>query len=279
MSSSKSNSIVIVLVLYNTILDNCISYKTLCNSIKGCSVNWNLILYNNSSEIKIQSKIATKIINATKNEKLSKAYNYALNYAIENDIEWLLLLDQDTEIEKDYFVKLSGYFDLCNEEDNIVAVIPFLKDNSRVISPHKNSFFNCFRLAISEPGVQTGFITALNSLSLLKVNFINSIGGFSEEFPLDMLDYWYFFKIFKYKKNVFLLDTYINHSLSLTDMERNMSIERYSILLKSEGKYINEFNKITQFLYRVRLIFRTIKQFIGYKNKKFSLITFKHIIK
>lgn len=280
MKYSKSDSVVIVLVLYNTYLEDCLSYNTFCKSISKCSLNWNLIIYNNSSEITIQSKIATKIINASKNEKISKAYNFALNYALKNKAEWLLLLDQDTEIEDDYFVKLSHYFNSNNEvNNNVVAIIPFLSDNFKVISPHKNSFFNCIRTEITKPGLQFDFITALNSLSMLKVDFINSIGGFSEEFPLDMLDYWYYLKIFKNNKQIYLLDTLIKHNLSIFDMEKNMSIDRYSTLLKSEKKFINELNIISQFLYKFRLIYRTIKQFILYKNKRFSLITFQHIFK
>lgn len=279
MSDLKNNSIVIVIVLYKTNLENCSSYNTFCKSNRYLSIEWKLVLFNNSNDCNIKSDIATKVVNSSNNEMLNGAYNYALKYATDNNSRWLLLMDQDTEITDDYFIKLSEILKNQELEENTVAIIPSLKVSYKTISPHRISFFNSFRSSISNTGYITGHITAFNSLSLIEVKFLNSLGGFSSSFPLDMLDYWLFLQIFKQKKKIYLLDTVVNHSLSITDFEKNMTIERYKQLLSSEYLYILEFNLIHRLAYKTKLIYRSLKQFMIFSNKNFAKITFQNIFK
>ncbi|NDP19743.1 MAG: glycosyltransferase [Paludibacter sp.] len=279
MEKTKLNSLAIVIVLYNTNLDNCISYKTLSDSIKNTHLNWDLILFNNSPDFHIVSDVAKIVINSPKNEMLSGAYNFAYRFAIENNRSWLLLLDQDTEITIDYFNNLSNVLNNGILPIETVAVIPFLKENNKIISPHRISFFNLVRSPIVNPGILGGHITAFNSLSLINVDFLKTIGGFSSNYRLDMLDYWMYLKIYKLKKQIYLMDTCVKHSLSLNNFENSMSIERYKQLLLSENKYISEFNFPHMLFYKTRLVFRSIKQFLVYSNKKYSKITFINIFK
>jgi GT2 family glycosyltransferase len=236
-------------------------------------------LFNNSNKNFIESDVATKIVNSSTNVKLNGAYNYTLIHANKNNKSWILLLDQDTEITSDYFIKLSEVLGENKIEENTVAIIPSLSDNFNTLSPHKIVFFNSYRIFITKSGYLNGHITAFNSMSLIKVDFLNEISGFTSFFPLDMLDYWLYHQIYKHKKRVYLLDTVLNHSLSITDFNKNMQLERYNQLLQSENKYFSEFNFPHRLVYKTKLIYRTIKQLIFVSDKNFAKSTLKNIFK
>jgi GT2 family glycosyltransferase len=269
---SKKKSLVIIIVLYNSNLTDSLSYMTLKNTIEYLNSDYILILYNNSESIEIPTDENYIVINSISNDKLSGAYNYALSYAKDNEKEWILLLDQDTELTIDYFLKLNYFFNDCENFNDIVAVVPFLKTDSKISSPHIVKYLNCWREKIKRPGIQNGNVTAFNSLTLINVEFLDTIGGFSYKYPLDMLDHWYYFKIHKHHKKIYVLNTYINHHLSITNYENDISIKRHKDLLLAEKSFIKEIGQLHYFLYKIRLFFRMIKQYLFFKNKNYSKI-------
>lgn len=276
MYSTGKNTFLTVIVLHETSLDRCLTYNTLLllEKIKFTS---DLIIYNNSPEIIIPQSKNHIVINAETNEMLSGAYNFALNHANKNNYDWLLLLDQDTELTDDYFEKLYRFLS-DNQDKNIVAAVPFLRNKSKIISPNK-LYFNFLRKNTVKYGINSGHIVALNSLSLLRTDFMNAIGGFSSEFPLDMLDYWYYLQFNRRKKKIYVLDTALKHNLSIYNYDENITEERYAQLLNAERKYINEFGKTELIIYKFHLVFRFLKQIITIKNKRFAYRTIKSILK
>lgn len=272
------NRIVIVIVLYKTSLENSKTYTSLTKHIHLFKHEYSLIIYNNSSEISIPEGYYT-LINASENNKLTGAYNFALNFAETNLAEWLLLLDQDTEITDDYFNKLSAYLSANSITNDIVAIAPFLTENKRQISPHNVFFFNNLVRKVKKPGVQHRHIIALNTLSLIRTEFISKIGGFSTKYPLDMLDYWTYTQIHKHQMKIYVLNTYVEHSLSVSDFEKNMSVSRYADLVKAENNLMSESGSLQLLIYKFKLIFRLIKQYMLFKDKRFSQITFNHIFR
>ena len=276
MNSICKNTFLTVIVLYETNLNRCLTYKTLL-LLEKINFTSDLIIYNNSPEIKIPQAKNHIVINAETNEMLSGAYNFALNHANKNNYDWLLLLDQDTELTDDYFEKLYRFLS-DNQDKDVVAVVPFLTNKSKIISPNK-LYFKFLRKSTVKYGINSGHIVALNSLSLLRTDFMNSIGGFSSEFPLDMLDYWYYLQFYRHKKRIYVLDTALKHNLSIYNYDENITEERYDQLLKAERKYTYEFGIQVLIIYKFRLLFRFLKQIITLKNKRFAYRTIKSILK
>jgi len=274
MSDNKI-SIVIVIVLYNSNLNDSKSYLSFTKAIEDSKIDYTLILYNNSKEIEIPQNESYLVVNADSNQKLTGAYNYTLEYASNLKKKWILLLDQDTEITTGYFTELVKFFSSNQISNDTAAIVPFLKENNKILSPHKIGFFNCLRIKIKSSGYQKGYITAFNSLSLLHVDFMNSIGGFNTKYPLDFLDYWYYYQIFKFKQKVFVLDTIVNHELSLNNYESNISLARHTELLIAEKTFVKEMGTIHYCFYKIRLIFRLSKQLLLIKNKNYANIIFK----
>jgi hypothetical protein len=268
----------VVIVLYKTDVKSSKTYTSFIKHIQQFKHNYNLLIYNNSKEISITSSEHYIVVNAGNNNKLTGAYNFALDYANEHQSEWLLLLDSDSTLTDEYFIELSNILN-SDIQNDIVSIVPNLVQNNRIISPHMNRFMHLRRSAIKKSGINSGKITAFNSLSFIRVAFLNEINGFSPDYPLDMLDFWVYHQIYKRNKLIFLLDSKIEHDLSVLNFEENMTIDRYVELILAEKKFFNELGFGYKYVYRFRLLLRAIKQCLIFENKEFSKITLKHLFK
>ena len=267
-----NNSIEIVIVLYQCSLDESVTFQSLKKLLEKTSIDYELIIFNNDKNQKIQNSMFL-IVNSEENQRLPGAYNYALEKAVESGKKWILLLDQDTVIPETYFEELQKLF-LSNYPSDLVAVVPILESDGKISSPKLISSKMRFERDLAEKGYTKDRINAFNSMSLLDVQFIKSLGGFNKEYPLDMHDHWCYNQIFKHQKLVYILDTTTDHNSSFVNFEENISVKRYKQFLSSENKFIhNELGMPVYLYYKMKLVLRSIKQFINYKNKEFSLVT------
>lgn len=277
--SNTTDKIVIVIVLYKTHLNESKTFQTFINQSNKLKYDYDLLIYNNSQEILIVPSKSFTLVNADKNNKLIGAYNMALTMAMKSRAKWLLLLDQDTEVTAEYFERLSDYLNQSKQDERVVAVVPFLEENNKQLSPHKLVFFNNMAIKIAKAGLQHNNTNALNTLTLLRTKFIYEIGGFSAKYPLDMLDYWVYSQIQKNNKKVYVLDTSIKHNLSVSEFEKNMSLSRYNDLILAEKELMLELGFMFSMVFRLKLLLRFLKQILIYKNKEFAFLTFKNILK
>ena len=132
----------------------------------------------------------------------------------------------------------------------------------------------------AKPKEYSRWITAINSMSLMNVGFFDSIGGFSSKYELDMLDRWSYNQIMKHNGLVYVLDVYSNHELSFLDFEKNVTPARYSDFMKMENRFsTDEMDLFYLVFYKTKLFLKGLKQFVNYKNKEYSRITFSYIFK
>ncbi len=272
------NSIEIVIVLYQCSLDKSITFISLTEQLNKISIDYELVIYNNDINQKIEDSRFT-IVNSKENSKLEGAYNFALQRAIKNTKKWILLLDQDTLIPNNYFEKLNKLFDKDLSTD-LVAIIPKLVSKEKVLSPKLLSSKMRFERDIQNIGFTNDRIVAFNSMSLFRVEFIKSIGGFSKDYPFDLHDHWCYNQIYKQNKSVYILDVTTEHDSSFINFEENVSIARYKDFLQTENRFIrSEMGFYLYFFYKIKLILRVFKQFLKFKNKKYSMLTFLFIFK
>jgi len=251
-----------VVVVYEIKLIESKTINTLNSALSKINCHLNIIVYDNSKKPDNQlytncfSNLVIHYINNPENPGLSKAYNYALRKAFEDNKKWILILDQDTVIEPKYFKSLSEVFDPNN--DKIVSYVPFLKSGDKIISP----------IVLSSGGYSrplqtdfTGFVSdkelsAINSCSMVNAGIARKLGGYSDEFPLDYLDHWFYKTAFDRGIYIYVLDCILCHHLSVNNINK-IGIQRYSSIISSEKKFIYMFN--LQKGYRKRVIFRIIK--------------------
>ncbi len=273
-----NNSLEIVIVLYECPLDKSVTFLTLTDQLKKTSIDYELVIYNNDIHQKIEDSRFI-IVNSEVNKKLEGAYNFALERAIRNGKKWILLLDQDTLIPDNYFDELNKLF-TTNLSPHLVAIVPKLVCESKILSPKLLSSKMRFESDIPNNGYTNERIVAFNSMSLFSVHFIQSIGGFSMEYPFDLHDHWCYNQIYKNKKQVYILDVSTEHNSSFINFEENVTIARYKDFLRTENRFMrNEMGMPYYIFYKIKLMMRVFKQFLIFKNKNYSMQTFLFIFK
>ncbi len=272
-----SFKIEIVIVLYKCSLKESVSFNSFLRQRKDIIFDFELIIFNNDTDRFIKDECFF-VFNSSENVKVAGAYNFALKRALEGGRDWLLLLDQDTEIPDNYFSKLNEFF-INGYRNDLAAIVPVIKSGNKILSPKNVSPFLRIETNIITKRYYNR-LTAINSLSLTKVDFIHTLGGFSNAYKLDMLDRWLYKKIMDENKLVYVLDVSSQHNLSFLNFGTNVTPERYAEFIKIENKFISEeFNIIYFIYYKIKLFIKSLIQFVKYKNKTYSMITFSYIFK
>ncbi len=277
----KLDEIFIIIVLYKSNLENSRTISTL-----GAFLNKkvNLFVYDNSPEKQYQEEKFTynnfdiQYFHDPTNSGLSKAYNDALVLAQDKNYAWLLLLDQDTYFTKEY-VEAIELLQIDDDFKNMAAIIPRVNslNGGQQISPGKILLGGICRPLKLKEGIVNSKISGINSGTILNVEYLKLINGFNTNYTLDMLDHWYFKKIFSDGKDVFLLNAEIKQDLSvLEDFEKSVSVERYEQMLNAECLFAEEESFLSLFVFKVRLILRILKQ-RKFKSKKYCQLTLKKI--
>lgn len=278
-------NIIIVVVLYNCLLSKSNTVQSLMaipfnKNSKGFNVK--VIIYDNGLDCpqeQLPSHDHIEYFASSVNRGLSAAYNYALREARETNADWLLLLDQDTKLPVDYFENLYEAVSADALNPNIVAVVPKMHYQDVFFSPSKVLYAGIMRpLDQSFLGVYGKEIFAICSCSLLRVDFLKEIGGFSQDYWLDSLDRWLYKKVYILKRQVLVTDIVVEHELSVMDFDKFISEARYMNILKYESKFmIDNCSFFENIVFRLRLFLRSIRLYLSANNKNFSLITVKQI--
>lgn len=272
-----------IVVLYNCKVSESETLKTLNQVFVYLNVKLNVLIYDNTIEKDNNVKGSTfnnleiEYYHNPFNPGVAAAYNLAIEKGIQNKKKWLILLDQDTTISKSYFKELISSTSENILKNDIVCYIPkVVLKTGEVISPSKMKLGGFCQPLKNRTGLQKKYITAINSGTVLNLTFLESIGGFTNKFPLDMLDHWYFREIYSHKKMVYILNTEIIHDLSIKSFESSVSAKRYRIILDAEKEFYNSY-LLNFAIYKYRLCLRLIKQ-LFYKDKVYFKLSLKALI-
>ena len=275
----------VVVVLYNcTLTESHTVNSLLAMNLDASSLGHEIsvLLYDNGIPTK-QNTTADNAqfhyVSAPENLGLPGAYNYALQGAIESAADWLLLLDQDTKLPLNYFKKLCTAVNSHNHYPAIVAAVPKMCYQNVFFSPSKVLYAGVMRpVEKLFLGVYPKEIFAIGSCSLLRVNFLKEIGGFTKDYWLDSLDRWLYKQIHLSRRDVLVTDIIVEHELSVMNFDKFVSESRYINILNYESKFmVDHCSYIENIIFKIRLFVRSIKLICTTKNKKFGLITAKHI--
>jgi GT2 family glycosyltransferase len=274
-------NLTIVVVLYKQKPEDSKTFLTLNRSLISQHNDLNnieLVLYDNSLEKYAFSPLEYEGIHISyvhdpRNLGIATAYNYALKKANQNGSQWLLLLDHDTELTDDYITEI---FNIYAYPKEVAAIVPKVTNDQTMISPIYSHSLRPLTEDRPGNGLQEQPVMAINSGSLIRVDFLNEVGGFNEEFALDYLDHWLFFEIYARGKKVWVLDVILEHELSVMDYNR-VSLNRYKSILESEGKFYKDYRTDLLPAYQKQLFKRFLKQVLTVKDKKIALETFRRL--
>lgn len=216
-----------------------------------------------------------------RNLGVSAAYNCALALAEEKGCPWLLLLDQDTTLPESFLSSMLEYARFHQANERIAAVAPFLICNSQPVSPAIIRMDHAQPLPLSLSGEHERPAYAANSGTLMRVSALRAVGGYDEDFWLDYSDIALFHRLYLNGMRLYIAgDLHLHHSLSTNNYDVTMSPERYRNAIAAEGAYWDLYrSRRDNFALTVRLLLRAFKQWIVYRNKEFSRITWRQFFR
>lgn len=261
--------ILAVIVLYNQNIEQSPSFHQLKKAVNQKYLQ--LVVYDNSSQRQENLLFKNQHViykHDPENPGLAAAYNFALEH-IDSNIQYFVTLDQDTKLHEAYFDSLKE----VKFTKDIVAAVPMIYDQGKQISPiYATKRINQKVQAIQKSGIIYELLTAVNSGTAFSISFLKEIGGFNKEFPLDFLDHWLFWKIYKSNKGIQVMSVKVTHDLSVLNYKK-VTTERYRSILNAENHFYRFYNQSHFQKYRKQLILRALKQFLTVRNREIWRLT------
>jgi GT2 family glycosyltransferase len=236
------NKIYIVIVIFNTKYNDSKAFNSLINIIGDSLFEIKLTLFDNSSIkqniIENYNNIKIEYVHDGKNYGLSKAYNLVANKANIEGYKYLLLLDQDTTINENYFVELLRCIKKYPKES---IFVPRLLINNKIFSPNLYFMKRLWSFYNLKEGVHSlhnfGFI---NSGLLIDVNIFLSVGGYDEEVFLDYSDFQFIERLNNKITSFCIINSDWKQEFSYFEKDIDKAKVRYKYLIESANHFKNE---------------------------------------
>jgi GT2 family glycosyltransferase len=261
-------SILAVVALYNCELAQSQSASSLfqiLNENPDLAKHFSLVIYDNSPQPQSHAMPAdfpTHYVHDPLNGGLASAYNFALARAELEPREWLLLLDQDTSLTREFLNELVETISTLHAQPTVAAIAPKLLVHGVIHSP-ASPFIDQMRRQFLRPkpaiardvvGVQQQPLFPYNSGSAIRVSALRSIGGFPPEFWLDFLDHAVFEALFIRGYRLYVMLATLAHDSSYADLD-SMPVWRLHNVLMAQTLFLKRYgNFIDQLLYRAWLL-------------------------
>ena len=216
-----------------------------------------------------------------RNVGTSGAYNGAMELAEAQGSPWLLLLDQDTTLTPEFLPGMLAYSRRFHDSPDVGSVVPFVYSHGQLVSPRRlRSFNRNHQIPLTFQGLCREKAYAINSTALVRVAALREIGGYSEEFWLDLSDVYAFQAMFWKGRYMFVAaDLVLQHSLSGMDYDREMTVERYRNFLAAESAFVDLYSSpIERVAQLYRLMVRTFRQSRRYENKAFARLAWEYFL-
>ncbi len=277
----EKKDLIIILVIYKKRFIDIPSFDLIKNIQTTTDLKLQVIIYDNSPEtINSAEELPSYIsyINNKTNPGLATAYNYGLDVSVNQNCDWLLLLDHDTELTTEYFMYVFDLLEKNDLSDDVVAIMPIVRANGEIIAPVRTTFKK-YHYAINKTGKLTGNITGINSGTVVRVSYVQELGGFNLNFPLDYLDHWFFDKINKASKYIYVLDTVLYQNLSINDFKVNVDRVRYNSILRAKVLYYRNQNLLFSLKLKYELMRSLLNHLLYTRDKQYAFLAFKYFIK
>jgi hypothetical protein len=280
----NKRQIVAVVVLYKRLPEQSQTIDSLSQAFAGNPAlldSIQVILFDNSPKAldRVDLSFPCEYHHADRNVGTSGAYNYAMAVAEKASIPWLLLLDQDTTISAEFLPRMLEYSLSLEAQKEIGSVVPFIYSHGSLVSPRAFGRFNKISIIPSTfSGLYRQMAFAVNSASLMRVEALREIGGYSDDFWLDLSDVYVFSTMYRKGRYLYIAgDLSLQHSITSMNFDSDMAPERYRNFLAAESAYVDLYSSAPErAAHLVRLLARTLKQRRRHRNQAFSRMTFEY---
>lgn len=219
-----------------------------------------LLIYDNSPQPPAALEPSTPRcmqVHDASNGGTAAAYTRACAVASDIGIDWLLLLDQDTALPETFLADAA--LALANSQGQAVALVPWVVQGARVISPSRVTARGGIVSLQPDGGpIDTTGLTAIASGSLLHVPTLASILPFPEGLWLDYVDHWLYLQLQRRGCPVAVFDARLQHELSVFT-PRTLSARRLRSILDGEAAFTALLGPQARRAYPFRLAARTLR--------------------
>ena len=198
---------------------------------------------------------------------MAKAYNYVINRIEINDNNYIIMLDDDTLLNEDYFNKVFEKISLDSESD---ILFPIVRSNGKIISPSNVSNKGRVKPIKKIEKLILENSTAINTATVIKTSVFKKI-TYNEKLFLDYVDHEFLMRIRKNNYKINLVKIQISQNFSRFQMnDLNKELFRFKIYLKDFKIYCKECDNLL--LYYLNTLKYRVHQFFKYKSIKFLII-------
>ncbi|MGX7059065.1 glycosyltransferase [Vagococcus humatus] len=249
-----------VIVIYQQEKVEVVAYRTLIQALSTLSFKEpvEILIYDHSPQAFWQrsdfqhEKVPVTYVADPRNLGLSTAYNYGWELLKQRQLDWLLLLDQDTTLTSDYLAEL---MDAMAHQPEAVVKVPQIYQGETLLAPTKAG-------QAVLPGIYEGeAVVSLNSGTCIHQSVLETLQGFTDEFPLDYLDHWFFFQVMSLGVKLQVLRSKLEHHLSMSEIE-TVSATRLRSVLEAEKRFIYRYQPEKKGQYRRHFWLRLIKYLV-----------------
>jgi GT2 family glycosyltransferase len=281
----KKNQIAAVVVLYKRLPEQSQTIDSLGKVFAGNPVlldSVRVILFDNSPKALDQVNLSfpCDYHHPDRNVGTSGAYNYAMELAEAEQCPWLLLLDQDTTVSAEFLPRMLEYSRDLGDSSEVGSVVPLIYSHGSLVSPRKHGRFNQISLIPTTfRGVYRHKAFAVNSATLMRVTALREIGGYSDDFWLDLSDVYVFQAMYRKGRYIYIAgDLTLNHSITSMDFDKDMAPERYRNFLAAESAYVDLYSSAPERAFHlIRLMARTLRQRRRHRNRAFADMTLEYL--
>lgn len=164
------------------------------------------------------------------NPGISVAYNYMAGLAAKSGYEWMVFLDQDTDLPVN---ALAEYRRSIARNPGISVKAPVLYVRQKVFSPMRFIFKRSLELKNPLPGIYSfRNKMAVNSGLMVSLSLFFKAGGYNEAVKLDFADFQFLERAKKHVAEFEILNIACEHHFSHFETDIQKALARYAIFVK-----------------------------------------------
>jgi len=267
--------LLVVLVIYKMKISESMAFNSLTTALQSMNQKTSIFIYDNSPSTQTHTRYENWSItyhSDPSNPGVSRAYNKGFNCAKDQGKKWMLLVDQDTIFEKDFFLK---YKAAIEENVSEKVIVPILRDSKGIVSPYHFHFGRGTRLEkISTGQYQLAEKKFINSGLMISCELFELSGGFDERYKLDFSDLAFIERLKSVTRAFLVIDSKCTHSLSAT--KRSSLVEilvRFKIYCQSANLLGNQTGNFWVIIWKH---LRAILFFCRYFNWRFITLALQN---
>lgn len=231
--NNTNNTILPIVVIYNTDWKDCNAYKSLFSYYDG-----DVLLYDNSPQDanKRYGNVHLHYHHDPLNRGLSVAYNYGAKWAKANDFDFIALFDEDTILPKDYIGTLNR---AISENKEISLFAPTLKYKKGYFSPCRYSWYHIKGTYLAPGTYDLHRYIPVNSGACIRIDSFIKNGGYNENIPLDFSDFDFFLRLKDVCSSFQVMDSIGTQQFSNEERDKDVLLRRYRFYLKGAASFFN----------------------------------------